>query len=163
MSNQTTYDQDDDDDVEEPQNQQEPNLVKQLRGQLKEATKRAKQADELQTKLTSIERKSAFQDAGLTLNDKQRQALEAIHQGDWSADAVRQTAVEMGWAQPTEQQQEVSKAISGQERIAQAVQGSSATPPASEALIESIKSASNEAEILALLQTAGRPTTYDLQ
>lgn len=161
MSNQTTYEQDDDEEVEEPQQQnQEPNFVKQLR---KDAKRSAKEADELRAKLTSIERKSAFQDAGLTLNDKQRQALEAIHQGDWSADAVRQTAVEMGWAQPTEQQQEVSKAISGQERIAQAVQGSSATPPASEALIESIKSASNEAEILALLQTAGRPTTYDLQ
>lgn len=160
MSNQTTYEQDDDEDVEEPQQQQEPNFVKQLR---KDAKRSAKEAEELRTELTSIQRKSAFQEAGVPLNETQRLAAEAVHKGDWNGVAVRQTLVALGIAQPSEQEQEVVKALDGQERIAQASTGASATQTGAGALADAIKGAANEQEVLALLKAAGRTTTYDLQ
>lgn len=97
-------------------------LVKTLRNQLRDAKKRSKEADELREKLTTYERKEALRDAGLTLNDKQLRALQAAHDGDFDAESIRQTAVELGFAAAPEPS-ETDEALEAQERITAASAG----------------------------------------
>jgi len=158
MSNQSTDDFDDDDEGEtEP----EPNLVKQLRNQLKDANKRAKEVDDARAENSKLKREFAIRDAGLSLNERQREAFEKSYSGDLSSEAVRSYAVDLGWAQPTQAEQEVDSALEGQERIARASQGSTTATGADEYL-EKIKAAQSPDEVMAIAAAAGRFTAWDV-
>mgnify|MGYP001567227803 CR=1 FL=1 len=52
---------------------------------------------ELATQVQSMQREGVLRDAGLQLSDKQRRALEATHEGDWTADLLKATAKELNF------------------------------------------------------------------
>jgi len=119
--------------TEEEEIQGEPvEDAKGLRAQL-EAANAAKA--EAEAKAVSLERKSALSEAGLSLNDTQKAALEAIHKGDWTPDSLKETAtalgfggVEQGQEAPVVPQQEV-EAIA---RVASLGAGAEASQPSEE-------------------------------
>lgn len=96
-------------------------LVRRLRNQLKESSKRAKEAEELRTKLSEFERRDAIRAAGLELNDRQVRALLASHDGELTAEDLRATAVDLGFAQDETEVPEEEQAA--HERVAAAAKG----------------------------------------
>ncbi len=126
-------DQFDDDEHEEQQG--DTDLVRTLRNQLREKSKRAKQADELEAKVTSYERREALKEVGLTdLSPRKMKALEASHEGEWSPEGVRETAVELGFL-TVEQPDETDEALEAHDRIGRATVG--AGRPAAHGVITS--------------------------
>lgn len=100
---------------------------KNLREQYKTASKDAKRVPELEEKLARYEKGDALKAAGLDgLTDKQRKALEAAHDGEWTADALRATAIELNLATRTEQEQQLEQDLEAQGRIAEAAAGGGA-------------------------------------
>lgn len=66
---------------------------------------RAKKAEE---RVSQLERQVAFTEAGLTnLSDKQVKALVATHDGEMTAEALKATATELGFAPKGEAEQEI--------------------------------------------------------
>lgn len=59
--------------------------------------KAEKEKAELSDQLVKTQKTQAIKDAELTLNDVQLAALEASHQGEWTADALKATAENLGW------------------------------------------------------------------
>lgn len=73
-------------------------LVKDLRKQLSEARKDAKDKADLEAKVARYERGDILKNAGLDqLNERQRKALEATHDGDWTIEGLRHTATDLGY------------------------------------------------------------------
>lgn len=118
-----------DDDLEEETDDDSP-LVKKLRSQLKESSKKAKRADELETELGDYKRKDAITGAGLKLNDRQVKALLAAHDGEVTAEGLKATAIELGFAQKSQEDEELEEDLAAQERIAAAAAGGGQAPGA---------------------------------
>lgn len=123
MSQTTTTDYDDD-ELEDDDDEPEVPAVRQMRTELKETKKRAKRADDLEKENKKLKQQLAFDGAGVELSDKKRQALEALL-GDQepSKDLVRSLAVEMGWAEPSQEEQELQHDLATQQRVGAASQG----------------------------------------
>lgn len=103
-------------------------LVKRLRGQLKSANKRGKRVDELEGEIRTLKGGQMLSKANLTkggeavtLSDRQRQTLLREVDGDVTPEALRDAAVELGWAEPAvdpaaaevAEQQEIANATKG--------------------------------------------------
>ena len=110
----------DDGQGQQQQSQQQTSEGSALRTQLEaEKTKRR----ELEAENKNLKLEMGLDKAGLNeLNDRQRKALLATHDGDEKPESLLATAVELGFAQapppPPEQQ-----AAEGAQRISQAAQG----------------------------------------
>lgn len=107
----------------------------------------ARLAPKLQTKLTAAEeelvelrREVAFTRAGLDLSPKQQAALLAAHDGELSADALRATAVELGFAAVADDGQQVrDQALAGITKVSAATTGANpppAQPPIADRIIQ---------------------------
>lgn len=117
---------DDDDDDDQGQGQQQaPRDNPDIR-QLRKDAKRAKQ---LEAELADIRRERALEKAGLKrpdgsdLSERQLKALLATHEGDMTADTLRATAIELGFAAPSEEQQQLDEDLAAQQRVAAAAAG----------------------------------------
>lgn len=97
-------------------------LVRDLRKQLKDANKALREAQEGSAKAEAMERKVAVLEAKLDLNERQQKALFASHDGEWTADALRTTAEELGFIQPSK---ELQDEIAAHGRVREAAQGAS--------------------------------------
>jgi len=90
----------DDQEPQEPDDPKESSVIKELRA-------KAKRADDAETRAAQAERKLALHEAGLSgLNERQVTALLATHEGDLSAEALKATATDLGFAgnaQPVEE------------------------------------------------------------
>lgn len=149
----SNYDDEYDDQPQEPQH------VRDLRKQLKEANKRAKEADELREKVTLMERRSALSAAGLSINDRQFKALQAAHEGDWTPDAVKATAVDLGWIK-----EEPAETVPAEEVDFHRRQlGATGVPAGNPDLHAEIAGTKNLDELMALMQARGYPTALDGQ
>lgn len=63
---------------------------------------KAEKADRLEMELAAAQRQIAVRDAGLTgLSPAQMKALEKVHEGDLTAEALQATAAELGFVQPS--------------------------------------------------------------
>lgn len=83
---------------------------------------KADKAAELEAEVAGLKRQMAVRDAGLELNDRQRRALEATHEGDWTPEAIRNTAAELGFAALTTQAVPADE-LAAMQRINQAARG----------------------------------------
>jgi hypothetical protein len=102
-------------------------LVKDLRDQLKESKKDAKRTAEVEAELAGYKRGEAIKVAGLeNLSEKQRKAIEAIHDGEWTSDALRATALDLGYAEKTEEELQLDDDLAAQGRITEAAAGGGA-------------------------------------
>lgn len=99
---------DDDLDLDDDDTGDDSPLVKKLRRQLKAANKKAAQVDELNAKVTQLEQGNVVRSAdlktpdGKALSDKQVSALLKVHDGELTPEALRATAVDLGFAAPPE-------------------------------------------------------------
>jgi hypothetical protein len=127
-----------------------------LRVQLKEANARAKEADNLRAENLRLKNEVVIRDAGLTLNDRQKAALQAVHTGDWTPDALKQSATELGFITAPVVPDDPSLALTDQ--LSQASAGTDAPIAARDAEIDKqLDGAQSEAEFLAMYRNSGRP------
>jgi hypothetical protein len=129
-----------------------------LRQQLKEANARAKAADELRAENQRLKNEGIIRDAGLSLNDRQKAALQAVHSSDWTPDAIKQTATDLGFitAQPVVDDPNLSLT----DQISAASAGTDAPPASRDADLDAqIQAATSEAELLAIYRASGRPVS----
>jgi len=83
-------------EVEQSDDHTESSVVKELRV-------KAKRLDQAEAKTAELERKLALSEAGLTgLTDKQVKALLSAHEGEITAEAIKATADELGFAAKVE-------------------------------------------------------------
>jgi hypothetical protein len=86
-----------------------PNWRRQLEDRATTAEARAQDAE---SKLTKLERQSAFRDAGLDLNNKQHAIFAKAYDGELDIDKIRTEAEEVGFLTPSDNganQQEILK------------------------------------------------------
>lgn len=129
-----------------------------LRAQLEAALAKAKDNDELRNENQRLKNDGVIRDAGLTLNDRQKAALQATHEGNWTPEAIKTTATELGFIQPPVTEPVVDDpSLALHDQIAQASAGTDAPPTSTEAQIDaSLAKATTEAEYLAIYRASGR-------
>jgi hypothetical protein len=117
-----------DDDEYADDSDDDSNLVKRLRGELRKAQKAAKTGRDTETERDTLRRELAVYKAGLDLKPRQVAALFAAHEGDdMSPEALRATAVDLGWVEPEQDgdDEQATEAAAGHERISAAANGAS--------------------------------------
>lgn len=128
-----------------------------LRRQLKEAKAKAKDNDELRAENARLKQDGIIRDAGLTLNDRQRLALQATHEGSWTPDAIKTTAADLGFFTPPAPAPD-DPSVALQDQISAAAAGTDAPPASRDAQIDAeLAGATSEAEFLAAYRASGRP------
>lgn len=127
-----------------------------LRQKLKEANARAKEADTLRAENLRLKNEGMIRDAGLTLNDRQKAALQAVHVGDWTPDALKQSATELGFITTSPVVDDPNLSLTDQ--ISDASAGTDAPPASRDVEIDTqLQSATSEAEFMAAYRASGRP------
>lgn len=124
----TDFDEDTDLDLEDDDDLDESALVKRLRAQIKALSKKAKQVDDLQEKVSKFERRDLVKDAGIELDDDQAEAIftKLERAGTTpTAEAVRELAVKFKWAEPPAPDVP-DEDLDAQDRIAAATTGAGA-------------------------------------
>lgn len=98
---------------------------------------KADKAEEMEARALAAERRLALVDAGLTLSEKQRKALEATHEGDWTPEALRASAAELGFAEaPPPPSNVPPEELAALGRINDASLGAEVRPPSADAELD---------------------------
>lgn len=104
--------------------------IRRLRSRARSANKLERENAEMKGELEQLRRSTAFASAGLALTDKQQAALLAAHgDSELTADALKATAIELGFAQAqpdTEDQHR--QAVAQAQAAVGAAQAGSRTP-----------------------------------
>jgi hypothetical protein len=86
-------------DPTDDQDQSDADSPRNLRALLEAANERARQAEERAGTVEDLQRKLLVHEAGLgSLSEKQTKALYAAHEGDLTADGLKATAKDLGFA-----------------------------------------------------------------
>jgi hypothetical protein len=121
--------------------------------------KKAKQLEEAETRATAAERKLAIREAGLDISPRQLSALLKEHDGEFTAEALKETATELGfWKPPEEPDNDGLEAL---DRVRQATAGSGAAGAFDKE--SAIAQAQTPAEVLAAVRAAGGLVTSDIE
>jgi hypothetical protein len=158
----TQFDEDfsDDDDLEQPEPQVD---IKSLR-------KAASRSKKLEAELNSLRREMAFAKAGLPLDDPKMSYFVKCYEGEMSAEAIRQAALEAGFLASQQSSQEkapdpaLQAAAAAQTRVMQASAGAAVEGESEASALAHLESAMAEGGIEAMIQVAqqyGIPTAYD--
>ena len=123
---------DDDFDLDEPEDlpDQAPDWAKRNR---ERSDKAVKARNEARAEADALRKENAFLKSGLNLDAKKTEALLKIHTGEITPEALRQTAVDYGWAEPAVdpnagRQQAADESAEGQQQIADASNGAGQSP-----------------------------------
>lgn len=130
----------DTDQQEETPEQNESDGIKALRA-------RAEKAAELERKLADYERRDAFRDAGIDLNDPRNKYFVKGYEGELSAEAIKAKAIEDGFLADVEQQERTNE-LQAHQRADRATSGE---PPVATDFQAELANAKNEAEVLQIL------------
>lgn len=124
---------DDFDDIEITPDEEDDGYVRIKKDDLKSIRKAARGAGEARQKVAQYERRDKVREAGLdSLSQRQIDILAQQAGPEDGPDKLREIAVELGWAQPAEPDEETQRReaeIAGQTEAAQVANG--AEPPAS--------------------------------
>lgn len=137
----------------------EPNAIATMRKRIKALEAEAKRAEEADARATAAERKLVIAEAGIKLNARQMTALTSVHDGEWDAESLKATAIDLGFMQPADP--EPTPELDAHDRVARAAAGGGV--PANrmaeyEAAMAQTKSA---AEAIQVAQQFGVRTTLD--
>lgn len=148
---------------DQPQHQApESNNVRAMREKIKELEADQAKNKELAEKVQQYERAETIRQAGLTLDETQRRALEAAHAGEWNPELVRQTAVNLKWADPLPPEGASQEEKDAHERMNAARTGGTTTPPDKEAELDvKLANAKSEVEFMEIYRASGRPLSQD--
>lgn len=159
MSDNYINDELSDDDLEQSDN---PNDIKSLR-------RAANQKKKLEAELESMRRELAFARAGLPLDDPKMRYFVKGYDGEMTADAIREAALEAGFLASQQQQEQVPNpqmqaAAAAQQRVMQASAGAMIEDASENSALAHLESAMQEGGIEAMLEVArqyGIPTSLD--
>lgn len=143
---------DDNDDDIEAEGNEDSSVIRSLRAELKKAKGDAAEVQGLRQEL-------AIAKAGITtLTDRQRKALVATHEGEWNAEALKETATDLGFIKAEAPAKEEQVSPDEQEQL-QRVQAATADAEAVDArpddLDAKIANAKNPAELQQIMEAAG--------
>ena len=130
--------------------------VRQMRERIEQLEAEANRAKDLEAQLQGVQRTHALSSAGLQLDEVKQKALEAVHQGEWTPDALKDTAVKLGWMEatppvPPQEQQSLG-------RMEAAIQGGNHVPPNADVeLDQRLAQARTEQEFIEIYRQSGRP------
>ena len=144
-----------DDDIDDPN---EPPNIRQMRNEIKALKTEAAARQAAEEKADKLEWELAIRDAEIPLDALQRKALLAVHEGERTSEAIRDTAMKLGFAAAPPPSPEVpAQHFAGLGRISDASAGAptGVTDPDAE-LTERLRSAKSEAEFDAIYRASGR-------
>lgn len=102
-------------------------LVQKLRNKLRTQAKDLKELEDLRKENSDLKRSTVIKEAGLELKPSQVTALLAAHgDKDLTADLLRETAVDLGWAEP--KQDVPAEDLAATDRITAATAGVTTAP-----------------------------------
>ena len=151
---------DDDDEISEDSGQ----------GNIRDLRRAANKSKKLENELNSLKRELAFARAGLPLEDPKMNYFIKGYEGEMSADAIRQAALEAGFiaAQGHVQEQEqdlgMQAAAAAQQRVMAASAGAVVEDSSEASALAHLEQAMAEGGVEALMEVArqyGIPTAYD--
>ena len=159
MSDNYINDELSDDDLEQSDN---PNDIKSLR-------RAANQKKKLEVELESAKRELAFAKAGLPLDDPRMRYFVKGYDGEMTAEAIREAALEAGFLASQQSQEQapnpqMQAAAAAQQRVMQASAGAMVEDASEASALAHLESAMQEGGIEAMLEVArqyGIPTAYD--
>lgn len=135
----TDVDYDLDDDALDSDGPDDSDLVKRLRKELRRAKRETKDLAELREENQTLKRAQALRDAKVEgLTDRQMKVLAREHEGDITPEAIRQTAIELGFVSD-----ETDADLAEHEQIDNASAGSR-TPPQGQITPDTVKEWSTE-------------------
>lgn len=131
--------------------------VRQMREHIKTLEDETARLKALETENAQLKQGEAIRSAGIELDEIRRKAFEAAHNGEWTPEAVRDTAVKLGWAAPPPPPVPPEE-VAGFQRMDAAYTGGTTTPPDPEAALDAkLAQANSEQEFLELYRNSGRP------
>ena len=132
---------------EEPSQQLDPNIRKQLR----QARKISKERDEMSVRATTAERQLALLKAGIPA-DGVGELFAKAYDGPLEADAIKEEARKYGLLKEDATDEPASAELAAQQRVAAASAG--APPPGSVPLKEALIGATSQEEVLRIIANA---------
>jgi hypothetical protein len=136
-------------------------------GDIKSLRRAANSKKKLEQELNELKRELAFAKAGLSMDDPKMKYFVKGYEGEMSADAIREAALEAGFLASQQVQEEnpnLAAAGAAQQRVMQAASGVAYEGLTEEAALAQLESAMQEGGIEALLDVArqyGIPTHID--
>jgi ribosomal protein L12E/L44/L45/RPP1/RPP2 len=150
-----------DDDFDTNESDQEQNS-----GDIKSLRRAASGKKQLEQELDAARRELAFVKAGINPDDPKMRYFVKGYEGDLSAEAVRQAALEAGFlaSQPQGGNQELQQAAAAQQRVMNASAGAMYEDASEEAALARLEEAMEEGGVDAMLEVArqyGIPTNIE--
>lgn len=135
-------------------------------GDIRSLRRAASGKKQLEKELADIKRELAFAKAGLPMNDPRMNYFVKGYDGDMTAEAIREAALEAGFlaAQGQGEDPAISHAAAAQQRVMSASSGVAYEGLSEEAALAQLESAMEEGGIEAMLDVArqfGIPTNID--
>ena len=135
-------------------------------GDIKSLRRAANGKKQLEKELADLKRELAFAKAGLPMNDPKMNYFVKGYDGDMTAEAIRQAALESGFlaSQGQEDDSIISNAAAAQQRVMSASSGVAYEGLSEEAALAQLEAAMEEGGIEAMLDVArqfGIPTNTD--
>lgn len=135
-------------------------------GDIKSLRRAANSKKKLEQELNELKRELAFAKAGLPMDDPKLKYFVKGYEGEMSAEAIREAALEAGFLASQAQGDDPNLAAAGaaQQRVMQAASGVSYEGMTEEAALAQLESAMEEGGIEAMLDVArqfGIPTHID--
>ena len=135
-------------------------------GDIKSLRRAASSKKKLEQELNEVKRELAFAKAGLSMDDPKLKYFVRGYDGEMTAEAIRQAALEAGFlaSQGQEDNSHLESAGAAQARVMQAASGVAYEGMTEEAALAQLESAMQEGGIEALLDVArqfGIPTHID--
>ena len=135
-------------------------------GDIKSLRRAANSKKKLEQELNELKRELAFAKAGLALEDPKMKYFVKGYEGEMTAEAIREAALEAGFLASQQQGEDPNLAAAGaaQQRVMQAASGVGFEGLTEEAALAQLESAMQEGGVEALLDVArqfGIPTHID--
>jgi ABC-type Na+ efflux pump permease subunit len=135
-------------------------------GDIKSLRRAANGKKQLEKELADLKRELAFAKAGLPMNDPKMNYFVKGYDGDMTAEAIRQAALESGFlaSQGQENDSVISNAAAAQQRVMSASSGVAYEGLTEDAALAQLEAAMEEGGIEAMLDVArqfGIPTNID--
>lgn len=150
---------DNDDYDDDDQSQDDEKYVQLTAKDLRALRKKARMADDLSPKQAQYERELGFLKAGINTEDPKMKYFLKGYEGDLSAEAIKQAAIEAGLVAPPDEQISQDE-LRQHQQVANASAGAEGNQPEPD-LMAKMDKAKNPDEIMKLLSDAGVPTTWN--
>ena len=149
-----------DDQYEDESEETESPAIRNMRKRIKELEAEAKKANEAEARAAAAERRLAVTEAGIKLNPTQMKALASVHEGEWTPDALKATAADLGYIAPPEPEVPAEE-LEALNRVAEAANGGGMSASKAAEYEAAVAQAKNIEELLEVQRRFGVPISQD--